>query len=145
MSIVNNIAFEGLKHEPDRDRSRSLLRAVVLCVDDDPKQLAMRVAVMSAAGYSVVSTTSPSEALRLCATGGVDVLVCDFDMPEMNGAALAAAVRFVVPVLTILYSGHVDLPQHARGSADVFLSKGEPPEALLRTVQRLLEGDTKRR
>jgi CheY-like chemotaxis protein len=93
---------------PSGARSSFLAKEVVLCVDDDHKQLAMRVAVLSVAGYSVVSTTSPSGALRLCATGGVDVLVSDFDMPGMNGAALVKA-RAVVPIPIVLYSGHSSL------------------------------------
>jgi two-component system C4-dicarboxylate transport response regulator DctD len=144
MSIVSTVALGRVTHEPNEDKPKSLSRPIVLCVDDDHKQLAMRVAVLSAAGYSVVSTTSSSEALRLCATGGVDVLVSDFDMPGLNGAALANAVRDLVPIPIVLYSGHVDLPPHVRETADVFISKGEPPQALLAAVERLLEGTVRR-
>ena len=145
MSIVNIVARGRVDRERNEDRPKSLLRAVVLCVDDDHKQLAMRVSVLSVAGYSVISTTSSSEAFRLCATGGVDVLVSDFDMPGLNGAALANAVRDVVPIPIVLYSGHIDLPLHVRQCADVFVSKGEPPQALLDAVQTLLESNSRRR
>jgi len=121
-----------------RPARTSGVKPVVLCVDDDRLQLETRVAILKGTGCSVLSTTSPAEALRLCATGGVDIVVSDYDMPDMKGSDLAAAVHLFASIPFILYSGHPDVPQEARESVDVFLSKGESPVVLLTTLQKVL-------
>jgi CheY-like chemotaxis protein len=117
---------------------RSEVKRVVLCVDDDRLQLEMRVAILEAAGYSVLSTTCPVEALRLCATGDIDAVVSDYNMPDIKGSVLATAVHLLDPVPFILCSGNTDVPQKAREIADAFISKADPPVVLLTTLRKVL-------
>ena len=63
-------------------------------VEDSDFFRQMLVPVLTAAGYAVTSTPSASEALRLRDAGAVfDAIVTDIEMPEMDGLALARAVR----------------------------------------------------
>jgi CheY-like chemotaxis protein len=63
---------------------------------------------MKAEGFSVLTARSGREALHIAHTraGRVDLLLTDFDMPGMNGAALAQELRVDSPDLpVILMSG----------------------------------------
>jgi DNA-binding NtrC family response regulator len=66
----------------------------VLCVDDDPQQVELLAVYLDRADALEVSTaTGAREALETVREGGVDCVVSDFDMPEMNGIELLDAVR----------------------------------------------------
>jgi two-component system chemotaxis sensor kinase CheA len=66
----------------------------LLLVDDSAFFRNMLMPVLKAAGYSVTPAASGHEALTLLKNGQrFDALVTDIEMPEMDGFALAEAVR----------------------------------------------------
>ncbi|MGH6742897.1 MAG: response regulator, partial [Bradyrhizobium sp.] len=66
----------------------------LLLVDDSAFFRNMLSPLLKAAGYEVTTVASAPEALALFKAGrSFDVLVTDVDMPEMDGFALAEAVR----------------------------------------------------
>jgi two-component system chemotaxis sensor kinase CheA len=66
----------------------------LLLVDDSAFFRNMLAPVLKAAGYQVTAVAGAQEALTLLRDGGrFDVLVTDVDMPDMDGFALAEAVR----------------------------------------------------
>jgi two-component system chemotaxis sensor kinase CheA len=66
----------------------------LLFVDDSAFFRNMLLPVLRAAGYEVTAVPGAQEALALLKSGHrYDVLVTDIDMPEMDGFALAEAVR----------------------------------------------------
>jgi two-component system chemotaxis sensor kinase CheA len=66
----------------------------LLLVDDSAFFRNMLSPVLKAAGYSVTAVPTAREALELLRKGGrFDALVTDIDMPDMDGFALAEAVR----------------------------------------------------
>ncbi|HEY8442919.1 MAG TPA: response regulator, partial [Xanthobacteraceae bacterium] len=70
------------------------LTRTILFVDDSPFFRNMLSPVLKAAGYEVTAVASADEALALLHKGGrFDALVTDLDMPDMDGFALAEAVR----------------------------------------------------
>ncbi|HQN92461.1 MAG TPA: response regulator, partial [Methanoculleus sp.] len=61
----------------------------ILAVDDDPAFLELTRAYLERDGDIVVETTpSPLQALDMLAETPYDVIVADYEMPEMNGIAL---------------------------------------------------------
>jgi len=76
----------------------------VLVVDDDPEVLSLAVDILGGAGYTVLSTTDPRQALRLARTHPepVHLLVTDIVMPLMNGMQLATEVQVLRPDVKIL-------------------------------------------
>jgi two-component system, chemotaxis family, sensor kinase CheA len=66
----------------------------VLLVDDSAFFRDMLTPLIRAAGYQVVAVASAAQALAAIRTGPrVDLVVTDIEMPEMDGFALAAALR----------------------------------------------------
>jgi two-component system, chemotaxis family, sensor kinase CheA len=79
--------FRGDVRSEDRERT-------LLLVDDSDFFRNMLSPVLKAAGYEVTAVASADEALALLHKGGrFDALVTDLDMPDMDGFALAEAVR----------------------------------------------------
>ena len=88
-------------------RPHALLR--VLVVDDEPGILSFVQDALSSTGHDVRVASSGPEAERILTRhpGGVDVVLLDLSMPEMDGSELLSAIRRIRPQLpVILMSGH---------------------------------------
>lgn len=65
----------------------------ILVVDDDPSILHLFTRVLCKEGYSVSSTTSSVEALGMVEREKFDLVICDINMPDVNGLELVRALR----------------------------------------------------
>jgi nitrogen-specific signal transduction histidine kinase len=103
------------------DREPGHLHGVcVLCVDDDPVMLMTMQALLERQGCRVVSAASAIEALARLreSPSATDVLVTDYNMPEVDGLSLIAATREIrlgLPV--VLASGFIDAAVRERASS----------------------------
>ena len=132
----------ALRSRPTPAGGRERVGATVLVVDDEPHVLAVIARVLGEAGYDVLATHSPSDALeRIRAESPeVDLLVTDLRMPELSGVELAVSAREAVPDLAVLFlSGFPeDIPPD---DADSLLTKPFAPEELVAAVERRLIAD----
>lgn len=98
----------------------------VLLVDDDPGQLRMNALEIELYGWSVVTARGPIEAIATMAEETIDLAVLDYNMPIMNGCALAKRLRSSFPDLTIvLHSAASDIPRWEMTHVDAFISKDD--------------------
>jgi CheY-like chemotaxis protein len=118
------------------------LHARILILDDNCFGLSARKGVLHELGHEVVTSSSPQEALEICARQAFDVIVTDYRMPDMDGIEFISQLRqqgIQVPV--VLISGFTDtlgLNEENTG-ADVVLQKSanEVPH-LIRSVNAIL-------
>jgi CheY-like chemotaxis protein/nitrogen-specific signal transduction histidine kinase len=68
-------------------------RVRILAVDDEPGGLALIRAALEPDGFEVVEAAGGREALELMRTNGIDLVVCDLAMPEMDGFEVIAALK----------------------------------------------------
>jgi CheY-like chemotaxis protein len=114
-------------------------RPAILCIDDEPKGLAVRKMLLESQGYEVHTATSGREGLAIFARHRVRAVVLDYAMPEMNGAEVAAALKHLDPaVRVLLYSAYVDLPKEELRWVDAYATKGGHPKTFFAAVQQLL-------
>ena len=66
-------------------------RAKILIVDDDELSLDILQAKL-ADRYDIVATNTPDNVLKLARETEPDLIICDFDMPEMDGGEVSAAL-----------------------------------------------------
>ena len=66
-------------------------RAKILIVDDDELALEITTTRLSER-YDIVSTQIPGNVVRLARETEPDLIICDFDMPEMDGGEVSAAL-----------------------------------------------------
>lgn len=100
-------------HRERKASSPSLRRRRLLWVDDSAPLLSLYKSVFESLGFEVLTTASPEEALLYHRVHSIapNVIILDYDMPAMNGAALAALIAALIkdhypltPV--ILHSGN---------------------------------------
>lgn len=116
----------------------------LLLVDDDPSILVLLRRFLQGAGYRILSTESPVDALALLGKESVDILISDIDMPVMDGLELVAKVRHLYPqVVRILLTGHGSLGSVLRaineGEVYRYLLKPFDEASLLATVREATE------
>ena len=150
MSSQQQISSHALPHMlVGRSPLKSLPthRRVILCVDDDAAELTLRTAILQASGYDVITAGNGPEGLAILGTTRVDAVMLDYEMPIMNGEAVAMAAREMklrVPI--VVMSGHAacELPQRLFTLIDGYVAKGVSPThwlGLLDEVLASVEGD----
>ena len=114
-------------------------KKIILCVDDNEQSLSIRKVVLETRGYRVIACSSGRSALEAFEKGGVDLVLSDWTMPEMDGAELVERIKARSPETpAILFSGRVKVYEKET-RADVFLSKGMyGPAELLERIRQLL-------
>lgn len=79
-------------------------REHILFVEDDIDQLETTPRLLESLGYTVTAVGSPIEALDLVKNGSerYELVITDYDMPEINGIELAEGIRPFAPELPVL-------------------------------------------
>ena len=65
----------------------------ILLVDDEPTQRLIVARLLKRAGYEVETAANGREALTRIESGGFQLMITDWEMPEMDGIALCAELR----------------------------------------------------
>jgi two-component system cell cycle sensor histidine kinase/response regulator CckA len=123
-------------HDPTLVRA---LAASVLVVEDEPRVRELIKVVLTRGGHDVIAVAGPHDALAaLSRQPGIEVMLIDVVMPDMNGYDLATQSRALVPGLRVVFmSGFArDLTRHPPG--DRFLAKPFAIESLHDVVQQAL-------
>jgi len=113
----------------------------VLLVDDDNEVRRGVADMLGALGQSCVQASSGDEALSVLERGRYDLLLVDFAMPVMDGAALAHLARQRVPGLPIVFmSGFADVAaiEAAIGQGGILLRKPFDADDLQDVLDRVL-------
>lgn len=109
----------------------------ILVVDDEP-QVLLLVQKMIGRRADVLAAPRPSEAIRICETQPVDVLISDMEMPEMDGLRLADRVRKIRPDAAFLLISGKEPPAAARSGRVKFLRKPFFPSDLIEMLEGLM-------
>src|ERR1700749_4743878 len=109
-----------------------LVTKYLLSIDDDAETLRQRALLLESSGYSVSSTQSGQEALRLLAGGiQVDLVLLDYMMPGMRGDELAHHLKKQYPNLPLIAVSAADeLPQSFQEILNASVRKGQDPQVL---------------
>lgn len=118
----------------------------LLIVDDEPNNLKLLHAQLTAEGHSVVAATNGVEALLVLAGESVDGVVSDILMPEMDGFRLCLEIRkqtklSALPFIfyTSTYSSPQDQQLAKTVGADSYLSKPAPTSVILRALDEAMQ------
>ena len=82
----------------------------LLIVDDEPAVLTALEQLLAREGYTVVTAGDGPQALEIARAQPPDMILCDFQMPEMTGVEVFQAMAEVCPdAIRILVTGQADL------------------------------------
>lgn len=123
--------------------------ATILLVEDNEMVMDMTRELLESYGYTVLPAWLPEDALDIARRqeGGVDLLLSDVVMPQMNGPELYQRLRDFIPALKVIYmSGYTNNMVVHNGSLEEeasFIAKPFTSATLLGQVSRMLEPDTR--
>lgn len=110
----------------------------LLCIDDEPIVLTIRKMLLESVGYRVLLAESGPIGLKLLRSEPIHTVIVDYKMPEMTGSEVAARIRETHPDMPIIMlSAYVDLTPEQLKDVDAYLTKGESPDVLLGTIERV--------
>ena len=114
-------------------------KRTILCVDDNEHSLSIRKVMLETRGYRVLTSANGRDALEIFRKGGIDLLLTDLMMPEVDGNELIRRAKEMSPFTpAILFSGHSKFCT-SDSCADLFLPKGtHAPIELLERIRLML-------
>lgn len=114
-------------------------KKTILCVDDNEQALAVRKFLLETRGYRVVTAVSAHDALEILRNGGIDLVLSDLIMPQMDGNEMVYRMKEFAPEIPmLLLSGTVKAFDRAC-HADAFLPKGAcSPVELLERIRVMI-------
>ena len=113
-------------------------KRILLVEDEEPLRACMRM-MLEMGGYQVIEAGNGAEALNLFTTGEFDLVITDFEMPEMKGNELAVAIKLLAPSLPILMiTASAAARREANNPVDALLNKPFTVTELHCALERLL-------
>jgi DNA-binding response OmpR family regulator len=114
--------------------------AKILCVDDEPVALSLKLEILQRAGHVVVPSHSSEDAILKLAEESFDAIVTDWRLGAQNGHSLLETAKGGTGVPVVVVSGYV--AEALRGYepfADIYLEKPVNPRELVQIVDALLK------
>jgi len=117
---------------------------IILAVDDSASMRQMVRFTLEHAGYEVVQATDGVEALDYAKTSGVDLVLADVNMPNMDGITLCKELRGLshykgIPILMLTTESAPETKSRGKqAGATGWIVKPFNPEQLLATIAKVL-------
>lgn len=125
---------------------RTKTRPIILLVEDFADSRQMLALLLESMDYCVLTAGTGREAVRAAANNDIDLVLTDFNLPDIIGPALVRYVRQLGN-----HSGHIpaimltalDGDEHrelaAQAGCEAFLTKPADFDLLIATIDRLLQ------
>lgn len=126
-------------------------KARILIAEDHPSSLDLMRYLLSACGYVTTVASCGSEALELLRRERPDLMICDLQMPGMDGYAVLEAIRADpetrnTPVIAVTAFSMVgDRERVLSAGFDDYQSKPIEPEAFVSQIEQHLPAELRGR
>lgn len=128
------------------EMERKRTRPTLLIVEDFADSRQMLKLVLEGLDYRVLAAGNGKDALAVAENNDVDLILTDFDLPDMTGPTLVRYLRELcnksahIPVVVLTaFDGYEYRELAAEAGCDAFFIKPPDFEILQRTVERLLQ------
>ena len=116
----------------------------MLIIDDETAVLTSCQRIFREEGFEVTTTTNPMEGRELAKQNAYTVILCDWQLPELDGMDVVAALESRAPAsAVVMISGFPSVERAAeamkRGAMD-YVAKPFTPEEISQAVQRAVAG-----
>lgn len=115
----------------------------ILLVDDSASLRQVAKMSLTGAGYQVLEASDGQEALKLLDGRQISMVVCDLNMPNMNGFEFVKAVKLLnqykfMPVLMLTTESRQDRKDQGKAAGvRAWMVKPFSPSQLLKAVDKL--------
>jgi CheY-like chemotaxis protein len=139
-SAPNTVVWRSKSASVPKKRPICSGSPTLLWVDDFQPGLELYRTMFEGLGFKVLTAVSGKHAVKLAAENIIDVVVTDYEMPGMNGEAVATAIKSIKPkVPVVLFSGSTLVSPRARRVVDAFCDKAGSRNQLSATIHRVLQ------
>ena len=128
------------------EMERKRTRPTLLIVEDYTDSRQMLKLVLESLDYRVLAAGNGKDALAVAENNDVDLILTDFDLPDMTGPTLIRYVRELcnksahIPVVVLTaFDDYEHRELAAEAGCDAFLIKPPDFEILHQTLERLLQ------
>jgi len=125
------------------ERAHPASDARILVVEDEADQRRLVAGILRKEGFAAAEAGSAEEALEELGRFPVDLLVCDWKLPGLDGMALLAEVRQSRPevgfIMVTAYGTISRAVEAVRAGADDYLAKPFESQALILAIERTLK------
>jgi CheY-like chemotaxis protein len=117
----------------------------ILLIEDDAASLALAKYLLESAGYTTQVATNGVDGLRCALTVGADLVICDIEMPRMNGYEVAQhLIKDPLwggsPIIAVTaFSMPGDREKALNAGFAGYLSKPITPETFVSQIESFLE------
>jgi len=121
-------------------------RPVILLVEDYPDSREMLALLLEGMDYSVLPAANGKEALNAVRNNDIDLVLTDFNLPDMTGPTVVRYIRKLndrlahIPIVMLTaFDGDEYRVLAAEAGCNAFLTKPPDFDLLKRTIDRLLQ------
>lgn len=115
----------------------------ILIVDDDSRNIFALSAVLKSKGFNIISSTSATDGLKLLENNkGINIVLMDIMMPDMDGYEAIAQIRANpslsdMPVIAVTAQAMVgDREKTLKAGANAYISKPVDVDVLLELLNK---------
>ena len=125
-----------------------MTKATILVIEDDNASRQLVTYLLESAGHRVLAAENGALGLGLALAEGPDLILCDLQMPVMNGYEVARSLRShhewrVVPLVAVTaFSMPGDREKALEVGFDDHLSKPITPETFVRQIETFLSSSS---
>ncbi|MFN6991629.1 MAG: response regulator [Fervidobacterium sp.] len=117
----------------------------ILFVDDSFVTRNVVSKLLKTFDYDVIEAVNGIEALQALEKESINLILTDVEMPGMDGFELTLKIKQKYPELPVILFSTLSSEQLSKGlevGADAYISKDEPPERLLRLIEKFLSRES---
>jgi len=117
-------------------------KGTVLYVEDNPDNRNLIRRVLSAEGYSMKEAVNATQALESLEKGGIDVILMDINMPDMDGYTLTAKIKAIekfkkIPIIAVTANVmRGDREKSLEAGCDGYIQKPIDIDTLAQQIER---------
>ena len=123
------------------------MSARILVIEDNPTNLELMVYLLNAFGHQPLSARDGEEGLQAAQRERPDLIICDIDIPKLNGYGVAKALKahsalHTIPLIAVTAFAMVgDKEKVLAAGFDGYISKPIEPETFVTQAERFLPGN----
>jgi two-component system cell cycle response regulator DivK len=119
-------------------------KGTILYVEDNPDNRNLIRRVLMAEGYSMVDAFNAKQAIQRLDDGGIDLILMDINMPDMDGYALTAKIKSLekfskIPIVAVTANVmRGDREKSLEAGCDGYIQKPIDIDILTQQIERFL-------
>ncbi len=120
-------------------------KGTILYVEDNPDNRNLIRRVLNSEGYTMIEAANAAQALERLTQGGVDLILMDINMPDMDGYTLTAHIRRIeayanIPIIAVTANVmRGDREKSLEAGCDGYIQKPIDIDTLAQQIERYMK------